>query len=142
MADFLSKAERSRRMSLIRSRDTVPEKRMAEMLRKAGIKYRRYANLPGTPDFIVGKMVLFVNGDFWHGRGFDKWKKKLSPWWRKKIATNKRRDARVDACLRRMGFSVVHCWEKDIRQKPDACITKIKRIGEQHGLLRSDHRDH
>jgi DNA mismatch endonuclease (patch repair protein) len=139
MGDFLTKAERSHRMSLIRSKDTVPEKKMAELLRKAGIKYKRYANLPGTPDFVAGKVVLFVDGDFWHGRDFDRWKGKLSPWWREKIATNKKRDARINACLRRMGFSVVHFWEKDVKRKPDVCITKIKRIGERNGLLRRDH---
>lgn len=126
MADFLTKAERSHRMSLIRGKNTTPEKMMSSLLRRAKIRFRRHGRMIGTPDFVIGRLVVFVDGTFWHGKRFDKWKAKLSPWWQNKIANNKRRDARVDACLRRRGFSVVHCWEDDLRRRPEVCIKKIK----------------
>jgi len=134
MADFLTKEERSHRMSLIRSKNTTPEKQMASLLRKSKIKFRRYTrDLPGTPDFRIKdtNVVVFCDGDFWHGRNFGQWRGKLSSWWQNKIANNKKRDARVNACLRKRGFKVVHCWERDIKRKPQACIKRIKKaIGE------------
>jgi len=124
-------------MSLIRSKDTVPELRMKKLLRSANIRYRRHVRLVGTPDFLLnGKVALFVNGEFWHGKDFEDWKHKLSPWWRNKIATNRRRDKRVTRALRRQGYRVVNCWEKDVKRRPESCIRKIKRS--IHGLLRGD----
>jgi len=98
MADFLTPEQRSKRMSLIRGKDTVPERAMARLLRRAGIKYRSQARLPGTPDFrIIGsRAVVFVDGDFWHGRDFDSWRHKLAPFWLAKITRNRERDTRVE----------------------------------------------
>ena len=114
MPDFLTKKERSRLMSRIRGKNTKPELAMASMLRKDGIRYRRYADdLPGKPDFVLKgrKVAVFVDGKFWHGRGFDEWRHKLKPFWDDKISNNIRRDRRVNAQLRRKGWSIIRVWE-------------------------------
>ena len=79
MGDFLTKEQRSERMSKIRSTNTKPERVMARMLRDAKIKFRRQQKILGTPDFrIMGhKLVIFVDGDFWHGNDWKKIRKKL-----------------------------------------------------------------
>jgi len=128
MPDFLTPAERSRRMSLIRSKDTKPEKAMAKILSSARIRYKRNVrDLPGTPDFVIpGKnLVVFVEGKFWHGQGVDQMS--LRPFWRNHASNNMKRDKRVERKLRRMGWSVYRFWEKDVSKRPEWCLKRIKR---------------
>lgn len=103
----------SERMSRIRSKNTGPERAMARLLRRAGIRFRRYQKLPGTPDFrIVGaKVVLFVDGIFWHGR--DGWEK-LKPFWSAKIQRNVQRDGEVNKTLAERGWKVIRVWEDEL----------------------------
>ncbi len=124
MPDFLTTEERSHRMSLIRGKGTVPEKTMATLLRQAGIRFRRHVSLPGTPDFRIcfadrklTRIVVFVDGDFWHGNDWDKLKKKLKPDWIKKITRNMERDGEVTTELQGRGFVVLRFWEKDVTRK-------------------------
>jgi DNA mismatch endonuclease (patch repair protein) len=117
-------------MSLIRSKNTGPERRMATILRKAGVRFRRHQKLPGTPDFVVAgrKVAVFVDGNFFHGRNFHELKPRLSTFWADKIRNNIRRDRRVCRILRNKGWSVVRVWE----DKLDGAIPRIKRaIGEK-----------
>jgi DNA mismatch endonuclease (patch repair protein) len=126
MPDFLTPEQRSHRMSLIRSKDTKPELAMARVLDDAKVGYSRYPELPGTPDFLVGHVALFVNGEFWHGRHLRDWQHKLKPFWLNKIRNNIRRDKRVDRKLRRLGFSIVRVWAKDVRRAA-TCLARIGR---------------
>jgi len=130
MTDFLTKEERSHRMSLIRSKNTKPERQMARMLRRSGIRFRRQLPLPGRPDFVLlgTRIAVFVDSDFWHGRHYEKLKPKLTPgFWRDKIANNRRRDRRVSAALRGMGWTVLRFWETDMRRRPDLVIARVCR---------------
>ena len=125
--DFLTPAERSKRMSLIRGKGTKPEKEMGKILSLARIKYRpNFKGLPGTPDFVIpsSKLVVFVDGEFWHGKNIEKLV--LSPFWRNKISNNVKRDKRVTKALRKMGWSVFRFWEKDVAKRPDWCLKRIK----------------
>lgn len=128
--DFLSPEERSRRMSLIKGKDTMPEKVMARLLRQAGVAFRRHGKkLPGTPDFVLAKarVAIFVDGTFWHGRAFKRWERKLSPHWRTRIVTNIKRDQRNFARLRRSGWSVVRIWDVDLAKRPRWCLLRVHR---------------
>lgn len=127
--DFLSKAERSRRMSLIRSKDTAPERVFARMLRSARLRFRRHQKtLPGCPDFslVDHQAVVFVDGDFWHGRHFGSWSHKLRGYWLEKISRNMRRDRRVRAKLRQLGWKVARVWETDLARNPDRVLSRIQ----------------
>ncbi|MFP3499206.1 DNA mismatch endonuclease Vsr, partial [Pseudomonas sp. SIMBA_059] len=67
--DFLSPRERSKRMSLIRGRDTQPELALRRALHRLGLRFRLHgAGLPGKPDLVFPryKTVVFVHGCFWH----------------------------------------------------------------------------
>jgi len=69
MADFLSKTERSFRMSRIRGKDTKPEILLRKKLHGMGFRYRLHEKLlPGRPDIVLPKYraVVFVHGCFWH----------------------------------------------------------------------------
>ena len=76
MADIFTPEKRSWVMSRIRSKDTKIEKKTASLLRKNKIRYRRFPKVFGSPDFVVEKKVIvFCDGDFWHGYQYDKKKK-------------------------------------------------------------------
>jgi DNA mismatch endonuclease (patch repair protein) len=127
MVDFVSKETRSKIMSSIRSKNTSIDVKMAKMLRKAGIKFRRYPKMSGNPDFIVRdkRILIFCDGDFWHGYDYKKRKKELPVFWRKKIENNVKRDKRNGLLLRKMGWKVVRLWEHEINNSPEKCINKV-----------------
>ena len=129
MADIFTPEKRSWVMSRIRSKDTKIEKKTASMLRKNKIRYRRFPKVFGSPDFVVEKKVLvFCDGDFWHGYRYDKKKKPPKKFWRDKIERNMERDRKVTRRLRTDGWSVVRLWEHDIEKRPASCLRRIKTI--------------
>ena len=128
MADIFTPEKRSWVMSRIRSRDTKIEKKVASLLRKNRIHYRRFPKIFGSPDFVVEKKVLvFCDGDFWHGYRYEKKKKPPKKFWRDKIERNMERDRKVSRKLRADGWSVVRLWEHDIETSPEKCVGKIRR---------------
>ena len=128
MPDIFTPEKRSWVMSRIRSRDTKIEKRTASLLRKNGLHYRRFPKTFGSPDFVVEKSVLvFCDGDFWHGYRYKEKKRLPKKFWRDKIERNMRRDRTVTRRLRADGWSVVRLWEHDIDGRPDACAWRIVR---------------
>jgi DNA mismatch endonuclease (patch repair protein) len=61
--DTLSKAERSRRMSLVRSKDTKPELRVRQIAHRLGYRFRLHqTHLPGKPDLVFKRLqkVIFI----------------------------------------------------------------------------------
>ena len=128
MTDIFTPEKRSWVMSRIRSKDTKIEKIMASLLRKNKIHYRRYPKLFGSPDFVVEKKILvFCDGDFWHGYRYEKKKKPPKKFWRDKIERNMERDRKVGRKLRADGWHVVRLWEHDIEKSPEKCVGKIRR---------------
>lgn len=128
MPDFLTRRARSALMSRIRGKNTGIERAVFKSLRKLGLRFRRHAcDLPGSPDvsFGIEKLAIFVDGDFWHGRGYAKWGAKLKPYWRAKIERNIARDAAARRKLRRMGWRVLRLWGTDIERKCDRCMGRV-----------------
>ena len=93
--DTLTKEQRSKCMSHIRSKDTGIEVRLRKALWKKGYRYRKnYKRLPGTPDIVLTKyrIAIFCDSEFWHGRDWDVLKPRLlkgknPDYWIKKIGT-------------------------------------------------------
>ena len=128
MPDIFTPEKRSWVMSRIRSRDTKIEKRTASLLRKSKLHYRRFPKTFGSPDFVVERSVLvFCDGDFWHGYRYGEKKRLPKKFWRDKIERNMRRDRTVTRRLRADGWSVVRLWEHDIDGRPDSCAGRIMR---------------
>jgi DNA mismatch endonuclease (patch repair protein) len=140
MADNLTPEQRSRTMSLIRSRNTKPELVVRRLLHSRGLRFRLHLSaLPGRPDlvFTAPRVVVFIDGDFWHGWWFPQWRDKMAPYWRAKIEGNRVRDARNARRLRRQGWRVVRIWEHRIKHDPDSCVDQIVEIiAEQERRLR------
>lgn len=125
MADFLSPAGRSERMSRIRGRDTAPELVVRRFLHREGFRYRLHVrDLPGRPDIVLPKygVVIFVNGCFWHAHTCQKGRVPSSrtAFWAEKFKSNRRRDARSRRALRKAGWRVLTVWECSLSTKAKA----------------------
>ena len=72
------------------------------------------------PDFVFRKerVVIFVDGCFWHGCAIHGTRPKDNrAFWRKKITANQTRDRRVHRTLRKAGWKVLRIWEHSLRPK-------------------------
>lgn len=128
MPDNLTKEQRSYCMSRVKGKDTRLEKVVRSELHKRGLRFRKHTGkLPGKPDivFVTQKVVVFLDGDFWHGYRFPQWEKTLAKFWRNKIGETRKRDQRNFAKLRRMGWRVIRIWEHSIKNDLNAVVTKI-----------------
>lgn len=118
--DIISKKLRSRNMSHIRSKNTLPELMVRKKLFALGYRYRIHYNLPGKPDIVFPskKIAIFVNGCFWHGHGckLDHVPKTNNDFWRKKIISNIKRDKKCHNLLKRRGWKVIVLWECKINK--------------------------
>lgn len=116
-----------------RSVNTCHELLLCRELRRKGILFQRHVStLPGKPDIVFrrARLVVFCDGDFWHGRRWSRLKLSLkkgvnSPYWISKIASNIQRDKRISSSLRHLGWSVLRVWETDIKNNPVAVANHI-----------------
>lgn len=116
-------------MSKIRSKNTTIERVVFSELRKRDIYFQRhYKKVAGNPDIALPrkKIAIFIDGDFWHGYGFGKSKKRLpKKYWIKKIEDNIKRDKRNRLKLKKEGWKVLRIWEHEIQKKKNEPIEKI-----------------
>lgn len=115
--DTLSQEERSKRMSLVRAKDTKPEKRVRKLVYSMGYRYRLHVrDLPGCPDMVFRKKrkVIFVHGCFWHQHNCSRGKrmpKSRIEFWQGKLQGNKNRDNKIIRQLKADGWSFLVVWE-------------------------------
>ncbi len=132
MADIFTKEKRSEIMSKIRGKNTKVELAVFRGLRKRGIYFQKYYRSPaGTPDIALPrkKKAVFIDGDFWHGYQFSKFKKRLpKKYWPGKIESNIKRDRTNRAKLRKEGWSVLRIWEHEVEKDLDKALEKIIRF--------------
>lgn len=129
--DIMSPETRSRVMARIRGKHTRPERIVGEILTRLGLEPELHVSgLPGRPDFVLRdqRIAIFVDGDFWHGWRFPKWRLKLSERWEQKIEANRRRDRRNHAYLRRQGWKVLRIWEHQIADEPERIATRLQLV--------------
>ena len=122
--DTLTTAERSERMSRVRSKDTKPEMIVRSLVHGMGYRYRLHdRKLPGKPDLVLrsrGK-IIFVHGCFWHRHGercaYTRWPKSKLHFWRPKLEQNHQRDRVVRRKLRGLGWKVLVIWECQLKDR-------------------------
>ena len=132
--DSITKEQRKKCMSKIRSKDTRIELCLRRALWAKGYRYRKnYRELPGTPDIAITKykIAVFCDSEFWHGKDWDVLKPRLQKgnnpdFWVNKIERNRERDAEVDAQLLFRGWTVVRFWGKDILKDTEQCVRVIE----------------
>jgi len=117
MADFLTPAQRSERMSRIRGSDTRPEVALRHELHRLGLRFRLCPrHMPGKPDIVLARhrAVVLVHGCFWHrheGCPIATTPKSNTDVWQAKFARNVARDRQVTQHLQAAGWRVFVMWE-------------------------------
>jgi len=122
-------------MRKVHSTHTAPEILFRKALWAKGVRYRLHKKeLPGKPDIVLTsqRLVIFIDGDFWHG---GQWKKRKlaaledqftktesKQYWLKKIRANMRRDAIATAALVKSNWKVLRFWESQINKHVEGCI--------------------
>lgn len=142
--DVLTKEQRHRNMSSIRSKNTKPEIYIRQLLFSKGYRYRLHnPNIPGKPDLWLKKYntAIFINGCYWHRHKnckFASQPKSNSEFWNKKFDANIRRDHQVRKTLNELNIRYLDIWEctiKRMKKDGDYKITIIKKIEK---FLKSD----
>lgn len=128
--DRLSKKQRSNLMSKVRSKNTGLEKSFLRLLKKSNPREfsTHVRAIRGTPDVVFQKerVCVFLDGDFWHGWQFPRWRHQMkNKFWRDKIGENRRRDKRTHAFLRRNGWIVLRIWEHQIKSDPGKALVRV-----------------
>lgn len=126
-----SKAKRGNRSS-----DTLHELILRRELSRLGLRFRKNViTLRGKPDIVFPKarVLVFCDGDFWHGRHWRALRKKLlqganASYWTAKIARNVRRDRENTALLTEGGWRVIRLWETDIQENPLGNAVRVQKI--------------
>ncbi len=119
-------------MQSVGSKDTAPELLVRRILHGKGYRYTLHSErLPGRPDLVfpARKIALFVHGCFWHAHsckhGTIKSKSNVA-FWSRKLAENRKRDARKRQELRTMGWLVVEVWECQLKR--DTWVGRVCRV--------------
>jgi DNA mismatch endonuclease, patch repair protein len=128
---FYTTKQRSELMAKIKGRDTKPELKLKKALWGLGYRYRKNVKkLPGCPDIVFTKfkLIIFVDGEFWHGYKWEEKKIKIKAnrgFWIPKIERNMQRDEMNNNILTQDGWHVMRFWEKDIKKDFENCINLI-----------------
>jgi DNA mismatch endonuclease (patch repair protein) len=128
---FDSTAGNARRMRAIRGAgNKSTEARLRAALVRHGVRgwQLRPRGLPGNPDFLfpAEKVVVFVDGCFWHGCPHcGHAVNKNGAYWKLKVQRNRQRDLRNGRKLRAMGLVVLRFWEHALAGSLGPCVRQI-----------------
>lgn len=129
--DFMTKQQRSRVMSRIRSKNTKPELFFRQYIWSNGVRgYRLHKKLPGKPDLYFGpkKIAVFIDGCFWHKcPQCYRAPKSNKRFWTAKIKRNIARDIESDVALKEMGINPLRFWEHEVMGIPSKCYKVLMR---------------
>ncbi len=133
-----SSARVRERMEAQPRRDTKCEMAVRSAVHRLGLRFRVHqrpeADLRREADLVFRreKVVVFVDGCFWHGcpehhhtptTHYD--------WWDTKVDKNRARDEQTDRVLRQRGWVVVRVWE---HEDPAEAAERV-----QHAVLQRRH---
>lgn len=106
---------------------------LRQALWNRGLRYRlNYPGLPGRPDVVFpsARVVVFCDGDFWHGRDLEQRLARLAgghnaPYWTAKVKANVARDQLQTRALAAAGWVVLRFWERDILRATDCVAQQV-----------------
>lgn len=108
------------RMSRQARRNTQVELQVRRRLHSAGYRYRvdyrpdQSMRCRGDIVFTRRKVIVFIDGCFWHGCPLHATQpKNNADWWRAKLASNVERDRRHSDALHDLGWRVLRFWEHE-----------------------------
>lgn len=130
-AGFYTSAKRSATMAKIKGKNTSEELRFRKALWAKNVRYRIHLKgVLGKPDLVIRKyrLAIFIDGDFWHGFGWEERKGKIktnTSFWIPKIERNIQRDQFVNQQLNFMGYTVMRFWEHEVKENLNVCINQV-----------------
>ena len=109
-------------MKAVKSKNSkTMELKMIQIFKELKISgWRRTYLLVGKPDFVFPKkrIVVFVDGCFWHGHDCrNVTPKENSDFWDKKRDYNRAHDKEVTKTLIAKGWNVIRIWECELKKK-------------------------
>ena len=144
MTDRITKEQRSKNMSHIRSKDTSIELKVRKYLFSLGYRYRvNYKKLPGKPDivFTKKKIAIFIHGCYWHGHNcnsrYAHISKSNTNYWNTKIQRNQERDKRNIEQLEKDGWKVIVLWECEIKEDFEKVIKILLSVSAKNGVYKN-----
>lgn len=118
-------------MARIRSRDTSPEWVLRRALWAAGLRYRLHVRTAfGRPDLLFSRqrVVVFVDGCFWHGcPAHYVCPRSSASYWSTKLRRNVERDRAQTLALEQAGWIVCRIWEHELFTDIDGAIMRLTR---------------
>lgn len=128
--DTVDKATRSKIMSSVGQKDTVPEMTLRRALHRLGYRYRLHdRKLPGSPDIVFPKYkaVIFVHGCYWHRHEchLSTTPKSRETFWNEKFEANQARDKRNIQELTAAGWRVLIVWQCSLKGKAEIGIDEV-----------------
>jgi DNA mismatch endonuclease (patch repair protein) len=142
MTDIFTAEKRSSIMRQVKGRNTKPEMLVRRFLHSLGFRFRVYdKKLPCHPDIVLKKykVVIFVNGCFWHGHENCKYfrlPKSNVEFWKNKIQTNIKRDEFCNKQLKALGWRVIVIWECELKgEKKQETLTQL--VESLYGCMKS-----
>jgi len=132
--DKLTPEQRKKCMQSNKSTGTKPELVLAKAMWALGLRYRKNSgSIFGKPDFSFKKykVAVFVDGEFWHGKDWERKKAEIKgnrEFWITKIERNIRRDMEVTGRLKAEGWTVLRFWSNDVVKNTTYCAEKVKEI--------------
>lgn len=139
----------SRIMLSIRSSENRVERALRSELFALGLRFRKnVSSMPGKPDIVFPRFrtVVFVDGDFWHGRIYRErgmraltalFKTPNRSYWTSKILRNVKRDKQVERALGEAGWTFLRFWESDVRTDAQGIAKLIAKHLRVAGKLQS-----
>ena len=138
--DKLTPEQRKKCMQSNKSTGTKPELVLAKARWALGRRYRKNSgSIFGKPDFSFKKykVAVFVDGEFWHGKDWERKKAEIKgnrEFWITKIERNIRRDMEVTGRLKAEGWTVLRFWSNDVVKNTTYCAEKVKEIVQARGI--------
>lgn len=130
LPDVMTPEQRSRCMSHIKGKNTRPELELRRSLWKRGWRYRVKTRLVGHPDLVFSthRLVVFVDGCFWHGcPRHGVFPRSNRQFWKKKLSANAARDRAITVQLRKTGWKVLRFWEHDVDDHLQRVVSATER---------------
>jgi len=128
---FYTTKERSGNMAKIKGNNTKPEILFKKAIWNAGLRYRsNQRKLPGKPDitFIKYKLLIFIDGSFWHGHDWGSRRKEIKSnraFWIPKIERNMQRDREINRHYLSRGWRVLRFWDFEVKNELGVCVQKV-----------------
>lgn len=140
--DTMTKEQRHRNISHIKSKNTSLEILVRKRLFRDGFRYRiNVSALPGKPDIVLPKYhtVIFINGCFWHRHNckLATMPKTHAAFWKRKFEQNIKNDLANHKKLRNLGWHVIILWECEIKEDFEQLIKVTESEMKQYYMIDS-----